>query len=234
MADVAMLVLGGDLKRREKLSARLGDILSQLYLASTVLKRYEDDGRSSADLPVAIWALDDCLHRIQDAFYGVFENFPSRITGWLLRMVVFPLGKSFVAPRDVLGRQIAKLLLDSTATRERLASNVFVLRHESDPVGRLELAMLAAAAGEATEAKIRGALRAGVIGGLTEEARIAAAVGKGIVSDAEAAQFRRFSALRRGCIMVDDFPHDIGRVQVMRESMKVSSLASAESHKTAA
>ncbi len=234
VADVAMLVLGGDLKRREKLSARLGDILSQLYMASTVLKRYEDDGRSKADLPVAIWAIEDCLNRIQDAFYGVFENFPSRITGWLLRMVVFPLGRSFVAPRDVLGRQIAKLLLDSTLTRERLASNVFVLRHESDPVGRLELAMQAAPAGEATEAKIRGALRAGVIAGLTEEARIAAAVGKGIVSDAEAAQFRRFSALRHGCIMVDDFPHDIGRMQVLRESMKVSVLASAESHKTAA
>ena len=233
-ADVSMFFLGGDLKRREKLSARLGDILSQLYIASTVLKRYEDEGRPRADLPLVKWALEDGLNRIQDAFYGVFENFPSRITGWMLRMAVFPLGKSFTAPRDYLGNQIAKLLLEASPTRERLTANVFVLRHEDDPVGRLELAMQSAPAGEATEAKIRSAMRAGVIAGLTEQARIAAAVEKGIISIGEAAQFQRFSALRRGCIMVDDFPHDIGRLQTMREPASVTALGSAVSQKTAA
>ena len=233
-ADIAMLFLGGDLKRREKLSARLGDILSQLYIASTILKRYEDDGRPRADLPLAQWALEDCLIRIQDAFYGVFENFPSRFTGWMLRVMVFPFGKSFAPPRDYLGHQIAKLLLDASPTRERVTSNVFLLRHESDPVGRLELAMQAAPAGEATEAKIRSAMKAGVIGGLTEPARIAAAVEKGIISTAEAAQFRLFSSLRHGCIMVDDFPHDIGRAQATREAANVTTLGSAISQKTAA
>jgi acyl-CoA dehydrogenase len=233
-ADVSMLFLGGDLKRREKLSARLGDILSQLYIASTVLKRYEDDGRPRADLPLVKWVVEDCLNRIQDAFYGVFENFPSRITGWMLRMVVFPLGKSFAPPRDYLGHQIAKLLLEASPTRERLTSNVFVLRHEDDPVGRLELAMQAAPAGEATEAKIRSAIKAGVIAGLTEPSRIAAAVEKGIISTGEAAQFQQFSALRRGCIMVDDFPQDIGRTQTAREPAKVTALGSAVSQKTAA
>ena len=233
-ADVAMLFLGGDLKRREKLSARLGDILSQLYIASTVLKRYEDDGRPRADLPVVKWALDDSLNRIQDAFYGVFENFPSRICGWMLRVVVFPWGKSFAAPRDYLGHQIAKLLLESSPTRERLTANVFVMRHENDPVGRLELAMQSAPAGEATEAKLRSAIKADVISGLTEQARVAAAVEKGIISSAEAAQFQRFSELRRGCIMVDDFPHDIGRSQATREPANVTALANSVSHKTAA
>ena len=233
-ADVAMLFLGGDLKRREKLSARLGDILSQLYIASTVLKRYEDDGRPRADLPLVKWTIEDCLNRIQDAFYGVFENFPSRVTGWMLRVVVFPRGKSFTAPRDFLGHQIAKLLLDASPTRERLTSNVFVLRHPDDPVGRLELAMQAAPAGEATESRIRSATRAGVISGLTEEERIAAATEKGIISTTEATQFRQFSALRRGCIMVDDFPHDAGRTQVARESATVTTLGSAVSQKTAA
>jgi acyl-CoA dehydrogenase len=233
-ADVSMLFLGGDLKRREKLSARLGDILSQLYIASTVLKRYEDDGRPRADLPLVKWALEDALNRIQDAFYGVFENFPSRITGSMLRLAVFPLGKSFTAPRDYLGHQIAKLLLEASPTRERLTANVFLLRHEDDPVGRLELAMQSAPAGEATEAKIRSAMRAGVIAGLTEQARIAAAVEKGIISTGEAFQFQQFSALRRGCIMVDDFPHDIGRLQTAREAVSVTALPSAVSQKTAA
>ena len=233
-ADVSMFFLGGDLKRREKLSARLGDILSQLYIASTVLKRYEDDGRPRADLPLVKWALEDGLNRMQDAFYGVFENFPSRITGWMLRMAVFPLGKSFKAPTDYLGHQIAKLLLEASPTRDRLTANVFVLRHQDDPVGRLELAMQSAPAGEATEAKIRSAMRAGVIAGLTEQARIATAVEKGIISTVEAVQFQQFSALRRGCVMVDDFPHDIGRLQKVREPASVTALGSAVSQKTAA
>ena len=232
-ADVAMLFLGGDLKRREKLSARLGDILSQLYIASTILKRFEDDGRPRADLPLAKWALEDCLNRIQDAFYGVFENFPSRVTGWLLRVMVFPFGKSFTPPRDYLGHQIAKLMLESSPTRERVTSNVFTMRHEDDPVGRLELAFLAAPAGEATEGKIRSAMKAGVIKGLTEPARVTSAVEKGIISAAEASQFQHFSALRHGCIMVDDFPRDIGRLQTTREPASVTPFSGA-SHKTAA
>ena len=233
-ADVAMFFLGGDLKRREKLSARLGDILSQLYIASTVLKRYEDDARPQADLPLVKWALEDCLNRVQDAFYGVFENFPNRVAGWMLRVVVFPLGKSYTVPSDNLGHQIVKLLLEISPTRERLTSNVFVPRHEDDPVGRLELAMQAAPAGEATESKIRGATRAGVISGLTEDARIAAAIEKGIISTGEATQFRQFNALRRGCIMVDDFPHDVGRAQIARDPANLQAIGSVVSQKTAA
>jgi acyl-CoA dehydrogenase len=109
-----------------------------------------------------------------------------------------------------------------------------VLWHEDDPVGRLELAMQAAPSGEATEAKVRSAMKAGVIAELTEQARIAAAVEKGIISAGEAAQFQHFSALRRGCIMVDDFPHDIGRAQTAREPASVTALGSALSQKTAA
>ena len=220
-ADVAMLFLGGDLKRKEKLSGRLGDILSQLYIASTILKRYEDDGRPTADLPLVEWALQDCLNRIQEAFYGVFENFPSRIAAWKMRFLVFPWGKVFSPPRDFLGHQIARLLLEPGLPRDRLTSNMFIQRHEDDPVGRLELAMQAAPAGEAVEAKIRNAVKADTVTGHTEAERIASALGKGIIGAEEAAQFRRFSALRRACIMVDDFPHDIGRMAA-RSSTPVS------------
>lgn len=94
--------------------------------------------------------------------------------------------------------------------------------------------MQSAPAGEATEAKIRSAMKAGVIAGLTEQARVAAAVEKGIINAGEAALLQRFSELRRGCIMVDDFPHDIGRAQVVREPANVTALGGAVSHKTAA
>jgi len=229
-----MLFLGGDLKRKEKLSGRLGDILSQLYIASTVLKRFEDDGRPQTDLPLALWALEDCLNRIQDAFYGVFGNFPSRIAAWKMRFLVFPWGRVFNAPSDRRGHEVASLLLEPSQASDRLTANMFLHKHEDDPVGRLELAMQAAPAGEAVEAKIRNAGKVGVISGLNEESRMASALEKGIISAEEAAQFRRFSALRRACIMVDDFPHDIGRMQAAREPAKVAEMGNVVSQKTAA
>ena len=98
LSDVSMLVLGGALKRREKLSARLGDILSLLYLASATLKRYEDEGRQRADKPLLDWAIWDAMFRAQNAFEGVISNYPSRVAAWLLRRILFPLGRPYVVP----------------------------------------------------------------------------------------------------------------------------------------
>src|SRR5579859_2750033 len=94
-ADVGLLMLGGDMKRREKLSARYGDVLSHLYLASAVLKQYEDQGRPPADLPLVEWACRDSLYAMQQALEGILRNFPSRTMGWLMRCVVLPLGRPY-------------------------------------------------------------------------------------------------------------------------------------------
>jgi acyl-CoA dehydrogenase len=217
-SDIAMLVLGGNLKRKERLSARLGDILSQLYLASASLKRFEDDGRPREDLPLVHWALQDALHRIQDAFYGVFANFPNRFAAAAMRLLVFPWGRVFDPPGDHLGHQIAKLMMEPSQARDRLTSNTFVPRSEADPVGRLELALEAAPAGDAVEAKLRAAARAQTVSGFTDEERLDAAVGKGILSRDEAAALRHFWKLRRLCIMVDDFPPEIGRAAALEEA----------------
>ncbi len=233
-ADAAMLFLGGDLKRKEKLSGRLGDILSQLYIASTVLKRFEDDGRPHGDLPLAQWVLEDCLHRIQEAFYGVFENFPSRPTAWVLRLLVFPWGRAYRPPSDWLGQKVARAMLEPSQTRDRLTANMFLQKSEDDPVGRLELAMQAAPAGEAVEVKVRNAHKAGEISGLTDEARVAAALEKGILTAEETAQWRWFTTLRRACIMVDDFPHDVGCIQAESDSFSVPKVGNIISQKTAA
>ncbi len=232
--DVAMLFLGGDLKRKEKLSGRLGDILSQLYIASTVLKRFEDDGRPQADLPIAQWVLDDCLFRIQEAFYGVFRNFPSGLAGHVLRLLVFPWGRPYAPPSDKLGQKVARAVLEPSQTRDRLTLNMFLQKTEDDPVGRLELAMQAAPAGEAVEAKVRNGQKAGVITGLTDEARVAAALDKGLLTAEEVAQWRRFSALRRACIRVDDFPHDVGRNQATSDAPTAARPGNVISQKTAA
>jgi acyl-CoA dehydrogenase len=210
-ADVSMLILGGSLKRREKLSARLGDILSQLYLASAVLKRYEDDGRQQADLPLVHWALQDSLLQIQQAFFGVFENFSNRAVASLLRLLVFPWGAVFRAPADDIGHRIARLMMEPSQARDRLTNNTFVWMDAADPVGRLELALEATPAGEIVESKLHSATRAGILSGLTDEARLEQAARQGVITEDEATALRRFWKLRRDCIMVDDFPHDVGR-----------------------
>jgi len=210
-ADVSMLVLGGNLKRKEKLSGRLGDILSQLYLASAVLKRFEDEGRQQADLPLVHWALKDALHRIQEAFYGVFENFPSPLLASVMRLFVFPWGRVFSAPDDQLGTDVARLMMQPSDTRDRLTNNTFIWRKEDDPVGCLELALEAVPEGEKAEAKLRSLVKAGTIDGYTDSEQLERAVAAGEITEAEMAALRRFWTLRRRCIMVDDFAPDVGR-----------------------
>ena len=211
VADISMLVLGGNLKRKEKLSGRLGDILSQLYLASATIKRFEDEGRQSADLAIVHWALNDALHRIQEAFYGVFENFPVPPLASMMRLIVFPAGRVFRAPEDRLGTEIAQLMMRESETRDRLTNNTFVWRKEDDPVGCLELALEAAPESEEIERKLRGLVKAGKVGGNTESEQLDQAVAAGEISAAEMSALRRFQALRRRCIMVDDFPPEVGR-----------------------
>jgi acyl-CoA dehydrogenase len=231
-ADLAMLFLGGDLKRREKVSARLGDILSQLYLASCVIKRYQDDGAQQTDLPFVDWALLDSEHRAQEAFFGLFDNFPVGWAAFALRVLAFPLGRSYAPPSDRLGHRVAALMLEASPTRDRLTGGIFFNRHEADPVGRLELALELIPEAEAVDAKIRSAAKAGRIDGYTMEARLQSALKAGAITTDEAAVWSRYQALRRACIMVDDFAHDFGR-QPAAEAARVTPLQDALQRKTA-
>ncbi|MEO7728889.1 MAG: acyl-CoA dehydrogenase, partial [Burkholderiales bacterium] len=119
-SDAAMFVLGGSLKRRERLSARLGDVLSWLYLASAVLKRYEDSGRPADDLPLLRWAMQEALQQIQQAFYGIFDNLPNRFVAVVLKYVIFSYGREFDPPRDELGQAVVRTLLEPGPARDRL------------------------------------------------------------------------------------------------------------------
>jgi acyl-CoA dehydrogenase len=222
-ADIALLVLGGELKRREKISARLGDVLSQLYLACAALKRFEDEGRQSEDLPLLEWAVSDSLNKAQTAFEGLIENFPHRPLAALMRLVVFPLGRAFAPPLDRLGKEVARLLSTPSASRERLTAGIFVSRNEADPIGRLELALECALAAEPAEAQVQSALRGGVISGRNAEERRVAALSRGVISANEAETLATLERLRRKCIMVDDFPGDFAR-RVRETEEKVADL----------
>ena len=115
---------------------------------------------------------------------------------------------------------------EASPARDRLTAGVFILKHQSDPIGRLEIALGLVAAADAVEAKIRAAAKSGALDGITHEDRLRAAVSAGIVSDEEAAVWRRYEEIRRACIMVDDFPHDIGR-NVVAEPARVTPLPDA-------
>ena len=137
-SDLALMVMGGSLKRREQLSARLGDVLSQLYLASAVVKYYADSDKPSEDIPVLTWTLQTCLFRAQEAFYGFFDNAKSIILGCALKRLIFPFGKAFNPPSDALSYQIVKTMYQSNAFRERLTALCYLGKEPNDPTGLME------------------------------------------------------------------------------------------------
>ncbi|MDO5667859.1 MAG: acyl-CoA dehydrogenase [Alcaligenaceae bacterium] len=208
LADTSMFVLGGSLKRRESISARLGDILSQMYLASTVLKRYEDEGRQEADLPFVHWAIQDSLYKAQVAIEGVLENFPNRVVAAALRPWIFSLGKPFKKPSDELGLEVAQLLLSPNPSRDRLTENCYLPSSEEDAVGAIELALEATLQAEPIQRKLR-ELRKGNrldnnplanVRDMTE-----AANELGALTAEEYEILKRFDHLRDIVVRVDDF-----------------------------
>ncbi|WJG11136.1 acyl-CoA dehydrogenase FadE [Aliiglaciecola sp. LCG003] len=138
LSDVAMGVLGGELKRRERLSARLGDILSYLYLASAVLKKFDDQGRLKQDLPLLHWAMQDCMFQLETAMEELLNNFPNKGLGFGLKLFIMPFGKSYSRPNDKIEHQIATLLQTPSEARTRLANGQYLGRDEGNAMGRLE------------------------------------------------------------------------------------------------
>ncbi len=138
LSDIAMLVLGGDLKRRERISARLGDILSYLYLSSATLKRYQDEGRKIEDFPLVQWALEDSLYKTQQAISDLLDNFPNRMVAFALRAIIFPFGKWLSKPSDVTDHQVAKLMQTPCDARDRLGHGQYLTQVPENVLGCLE------------------------------------------------------------------------------------------------
>ncbi|HEX7387510.1 MAG TPA: acyl-CoA dehydrogenase [Castellaniella sp.] len=212
LADVAMLVLGGSLKRRESISARLGDVLSQLYLVSATLKRYQDEGRQTADAPLAHWAIQDAFCRAQEAFFGVLQNFPNRMIASLLRGLLFPWGRPFKAPSDALSAAVAEALCQPGGTRDRLTHTAYVPTALEEPVGAIEAAFQAVLDSLPLDARMREFEKAGKVPTGDPRANVRdmadAIHAAGGLSDEEHALIRARNALRDRVIGVDDFAPD--------------------------
>ncbi|WP_114785248.1 acyl-CoA dehydrogenase FadE [Vibrio tetraodonis] len=141
LSDISMAVLGGTLKRKERLSARLGDILSQLYLSSATLKRFDSDGRIADDLPLLHWGLQDSLKQAEIAIDELLANFPNKWLGKALRFVILPFGRIRKAPSDQLDSEVARILQTPSATRDRLGRNQYFQASEFNAAGKVEQAL---------------------------------------------------------------------------------------------
>ena len=239
LSDVSMGSLGGALKRKEKLSARLGDILSLMYLCSATLKRYESEGRQQADAPLMHWAMWDAMFKAQTAFEGVISNFPNRMIGAMMRRIVFPLGRPYFVPSDALGHDVAKLLLEPSATRDRLTDGMFAPTTGDHPVAQIERALAATLAAEPIEARIRAAAKEGKFdakvppgGGL--DALVARAQAASVITAAEAAAVIAARDLTATVIRVDDFPQDLGLSEMLAPHAEGAAPSPAVMHKAAA
>jgi acyl-CoA dehydrogenase len=210
--DVAMLALGGYLKKKETLSARLGDVLSSMYLASMVLKHHENQGRQSDDLPLIEWACRSLLYQAQEQLHSFLRNFPNRPLAAFMRLCIFPRGLAYSPPSDRLGHTIGDLVMNPTATRERLSAYIYKTPGDHNPLGQLQEALLLTATAEPLEKRIRvDGVKTGRITALDLPGQVAQAASLGIISEAESKALLDYDARVLKIINVDDFDsRDLG------------------------
>ncbi|QNK02702.1 acyl-CoA dehydrogenase [Dyella telluris] len=210
-ADTFMGVLGGKLKFKEKLSARLGDVLSYLYIASAMLKRYEDTGRPEADRPLLAWAFHECMWRIQTALDGAIRNFPVKPVSWLLRALVFPFGRREVPPSDRLGRRVAAIITAPGEARDRLTEWTYLTPTANNTIGRMNALLPDVIAAEPVERKFGKAQKSGQFTSHDYVGQLTEAMQAGVIN---AAEFELLKRVREGVfefISVDDFdPSELG------------------------
>lgn len=207
LSDIAMLTLGGDLKRRERVSARLGDVLSYLYLASATLKRYNDEGRISADFPLVQWAVEDSLYNAQQAIDELISNFPNKFVGIALRMMIFPLGTWLTKPSDRTDHKVAKLLQHPNETRSRLGEGQYLSDDGDNLFGQLETTLKNIIACEAIYDRVCQAVNEKLPFyrlNIVAEKGLAA----GVISQEEAELLTLTEQQRLAVINVDDFDHE--------------------------
>ncbi len=211
VTDISLMVMGGALKRKEKISARLGDILSHLYLMSAVLKHFQDQGEYESDLPFVDWACQYHLQRIQTAFNGFLHNFPNRPVAWLLRWVIFPWGRLYAPPGDKLGHKVADLLINPSEMRNRLTNGVFIPENTDEAVSQLEVAFRKVVDAAPLEKKIRAFQKSFKPEYAGYDAMLDAAVEAGVIDTDERYLLQQANDARTRVIGVDDFTFELKR-----------------------
>lgn len=205
LTDASMLLLGGELKRRERLSSRLGDVLSFIYLASATLKHYHDQGELAEDLPLLRWGVEDLLVKTEQAMHEILLNFPNRAASILLRVIVFPLGRRLKPPSDHTGAVIAQHLMTPGVSRDRLLAGCYHSLDPEDVTGLLNSALKQVLQAEPIEQRLHKAQRSGELPADNAAGLLAAALQAGIISPAQAQIVEQARLARSAVIAVDDF-----------------------------
>jgi acyl-CoA dehydrogenase len=208
LADASMLTMGGNLKRKESISARLGDILSYLYLLSAVLKHYHDQGKNVEDLPLVNFASEFCLYEIQERFDEILKNFPSRAMALFLRILIFPLGKHFSKPSDKYHQKIAALFIAPTTSRQRLTSGAYLSGDQENTLADIQDALVKSILAEPIEKLIKTAVQEGRITGYDSTEKAQQALDKQVITIDQFDICMQADAARKKVIAVDDFASD--------------------------
>jgi acyl-CoA dehydrogenase len=204
--DLAMLTLGGYLKQKEHLSARLGDVLSSLYMASMVLKHYENQGHPEEDLPLVEWSCRTLLYKAQEQLHGFLRNFPNRWIAGAMRLVIFPRGRTYFAPSDRLGRTIVERLMVPSEARERLSEGIYKTIEPGNPIGLLQEALVLSVGAEPLEKRLRvEGVKTGRVTALDLPGQIDQGQAIGLLNSTEAQLLRDYDRKVMDLIDVDDF-----------------------------
>ncbi|MES2998267.1 MAG: acyl-CoA dehydrogenase [Pseudomonadota bacterium] len=205
ITDFTLLTLGGSIKRRERLSARLGDVLSYLYMASSVLRYYQDHPSSAEDLYYTQWTLDYCLYHIQTAFEKFFTNFPQRILGRLLHLTVFPLGRSYKLPNDKQDAELLNAMTQASEFRERMTQYCYLGKSKEDTTGRVEFAFKQWMDIKNIRKTVRKLKKAGLNKDLSLDQQFEYAVNHKILTKKEIEDYLYAKKLQEDAMEVDEF-----------------------------
>ena len=206
-ADAALLTLGGSLKRRERITGRLADVLSHLYLVSAILKRFDERDQPVEEWLLVRWGCEESFLAIQEGLDGVIRNLPLRPAAWMLRLLVFPAGRRQAGPKDILGHRLAGTLLEPSPLRARLTAGLFIPTAAEEPLARLEEALSLAVAAEPAERNLADAVRKGKLARGSDAELLAQGERAGIITPAEADLIRQAATARREAVRVDEFEH---------------------------
>lgn len=211
VADMALGLLAGDLKRKEMLSGRLADIHAHLFISTAILKFYEAGQKTEAEQLHAKLALQKAFLNIQEAFWGLFENFPAKLPAAFVKWICFPFGRVISKPDDELKQQVAELMMQEHPFREQLKHHVFYSTKADDVTGRLEHAFQILRTLEPLWDKFKKAESKGKFKGLTFEENIENATKEGFISESEAQQLLQYNAIRFDSMLTDVFDENLNK-----------------------
>ncbi|MCP8884745.1 acyl-CoA dehydrogenase [Devosia sp. XJ19-1] len=209
VADWTTVVLGGALKRKQKLSGRMADILGDLYLMSATLKRFEEEGSIAEDKELVEAIMADRIASLEATFAEVFANFPNPVFAWAMRLLCFPLGRHAKPASDRVNYRFVRSVLRPGAFRDRLTTGVYVSMDPNDVTGVLEDAFVKVTEAEEIEARFVKAARKGVIERRLDRDAIADAVAAGVLNENEAGIMRAADEATNNAVNVDDFDRDV-------------------------